>query len=438
MLQLHNDGRGTRPACPHFSGQRGRAGRATLPLIVLIMALGGFAADTRVRMTGKTDKPAVSYACGETATVTFGYVRATNELTAVWRVEGDFGLRQSGTGNVVTVSLAKPGFAFVFAEVPGSPDKLRYSASVGFDTDKVVTTAKRPDDFAAFWKARRDEIAAFDQKPAIEEIASPTEGVKLYRVKLMLPAPAEYATGFLSVPTAEGKYPAEATFFGSNGSWATDTRTAPKKCPKDKILFRVMSHAFELDRDKAYYAEAEKRCRWGGKAIGFDPKTNEKPETAYFVGMAMRDAAAMEYLKTRPEWDGKNLIASGFSQGGLQTAWMGALVPGVSELDVQSPWLCDMGAYLAGRVKSREDQDYGQKALAYVDPCFMATLYPKTLKVNVSRQGLGDVWCPPSGVMAYYNAVPGPKRIDWWQGATHSGNPYGGAHQVLKQDWTGK
>ena len=50
-----------------------------------------------------------------------------------------------------------------------------------------------------------------------------------------------------------------------------------------------------------------------------------------------------EYLKTRPEWNGKDLAACGGSQGGLQASWAAALVKGVSEVRLEVPWCCDLG-----------------------------------------------------------------------------------------------
>ena len=61
----------------------------------------------------------------------------------------------------------------------------------------------------------------------------------------------------------------------------------------------------------------------------------------------MRVLRALEYLKTRPEWDGKNLGVNGGSQGALQATWGAALDPDVTEANVYINWCCN----LAGSVK---------------------------------------------------------------------------------------
>lgn len=47
-------------------------------------------------------------------------------------------------------------------------------------------------------------------------------------------------------------------------------------------------------------------------------KENEDPETTYFNGMMLRLIRSLEYAKSLPEWDGKNLTVQGHSQGGMQ------------------------------------------------------------------------------------------------------------------------
>ncbi|MBS5529908.1 acetylxylan esterase, partial [bacterium] len=39
--------------------------------------------------------------------------------------------------------------------------------------------------------------------------------------------------------------------------------------------------------------------------------------------------------------------------------------------------------------------------------------------VEITRAGLGDYTCPPSGVAILYNNIKSPKKIRWFQGSTH-------------------
>ena len=51
---------------------------------------------------------------------------------------------------------------------------------------------------------------------------------------------------------------------------------------------------------------------------------------------------SLEFIKTLPQWNGKDLIASGGSQGGLQTIWAAALDPDVTRGESGVTWCCNI------------------------------------------------------------------------------------------------
>lgn len=387
----------------------------------------------RPRIDCTTDKSPIAYRCGETATFTFS-TPDTNGLDLVWTLDGDFGLHAAGTGNVLTATLDRPGFVRVSARTGDGKWPLAYTASAGFDIDKLSPASALPAGFDAFWDQTRAAVAAVPLNATAEEVESPTAGVRLYKVKL--DTLGSFASGWLSVPqSADGKqYPAEATFFGYNGSWAKDNRARPTSCPGTHILFRVMAHAFELERGDAYYTEVGQAARSGSYGHGFDPAQNAKPETSYFYGMLCRDLKAIDYLRTRPEWDGRHLKVSGGSQGALQAIWMAALADGVTDLSAEVPWNCNLKGPEAGRCAGDWRVPYAP-GLDYFDPVFLARRFPATLRAVIPRAGLGDYVCPPSGVATFYNAIRCPKKIVWVQGGGHGGNPIDRRAYELDSGW---
>ena len=68
--------------------------------------------------------------------------------------------------------------------------------------------------------------------------------------------------------------------------------------------------------------------------------------------MFQRACRALEYLKSRPEWDGRILIVSGGSQGGAQALAAAGLDPQVTCCVALVPALCDHHGLLAGRQPS--------------------------------------------------------------------------------------
>ena len=74
----------------------------------------------------------------------------------------------------------------------------------------------------------------------------------------------------------------------------------------------------------------------------------------------------------------------------------------------------------SGRLRGPWHIPYG-KGLDYYD----AVNHIRRAKcpVEITRAGLGDYTCPPSGLALYYNAVPGKKSISWVQGSEHGHVP---------------
>lgn len=132
--------------------------------------------------------------------------------------------------------------------------------------------------------------------------------------------------------------------------------------------------------------------------------------------MALRVMRSLQFVKTLPQWDGKNLRANGGSQGGLQTVWAAALDPDVTNATPSVPWCCDLGGITKGRLAAGWRLEY-TRALDYFDPINHA----KRIKcpVTITRAGLGDYTCPPSGVAILYNNIKSPKKIIYYQGSTH-------------------
>ena len=155
----------------------------------------------------------------------------------------------------------------------------------------------------------------------------------------------------------------------------------------------------------------------GNSGYAFNNEENQNPETAYFYGMALRCLRSLQFLKQHPLYDGTNLIVRGGSQGGLQTVWCAALDHDVKEAYPDIPWCADLGGYTKGRLRGwRPDYQIG---LDYFDIVNHAKRIPATCFVHVTRAGMGDYVCPPSGVTIFYNNLKCPKKITYVHDSDH-------------------
>ncbi len=380
------------------------------------------------QIVGVTDKDPISYRAGEEMVFT---LKAQGGSKVRWERTGDDGKAEKGEASaaapvVVRTSLDRPGFVRVVALLLDESGKTlaRFDGGAGAAVDDIRPDIPPPADFEAFWARHRATLSKMPMDGTVcREIPSGRDDVRLYEVSIPCVGPRP-ATGFLSVPAKPGRYPARIQFHGYNASWGVGARTTPK--PKslraDRVSLSLSAHGYEFNRDVAYYKALRKSCGSNGHDYAFDPVQNSDPEKAYFCGMTYRVMRGLEYLKSRPEWDGKTLVTEGGSQGGLQSIWAAALDHDVTECRPFIPWNCNMGGPAAGRAHGDWHIPW-VPALGYYDAANMARLIPKTCRVTVPWAGLGDYICPPSGVMAFYNSLNCPKSILFIQGATHGGHP---------------
>ena len=356
-----------------------------------------------------------------------------------WKCVGDDGCEQQGRAPAteplrVSAVLDRPGFVRVTARlldpfgqvvtVPGKngdAGRVFFDGGAGVDVDQIRSLPEPPD-FGEFW-AR--QLAKLDEVPLsvnyMTEVPSPVEGVKVYAVSVACPGPAP-VTGYLAVPAAAAEHslPAEVRFQG----YSTNLQNVSRWLSNDRIILEINAHGYDLvkahdpETGSQYHQEYVDALRSGKYSYAFDPAQNRDPETAYFNGMALRVLRALQFVKSLPEWNGRELTARGGSQGGLQTIWAAALDHDVTLALPEVPWCCDLAGKSCGRASVTWGIPY-VKELNYYDCVQMARHIPATCTVKVTRAGLGDYTCPPSGIAAFYNNLLCPKEIAWVQGSTH-------------------
>ena len=140
-------------------------------------------------------------------------------------------------------------------------------------------------------------------------------------------------------------------------------------------------------------AELKQSIKSNGRSYAFDPEQNKDPESAYFRGMVLRVKRGLQCLKKLKGWNGKDLRASGGSQGGLQTIWAAGCGEGVTEASSGITWCCDMPTYNDRIAKKASTGGWyipWVPALGYYDAANWAKRIPTTCRTNISRAGLGD------------------------------------------------
>ncbi len=401
-----------------------------------------------VQLKGHTDREnPVSYGVGDPIVFNLEAVDVPPEVEAglyrvSWKRTGDDGRTETGalpfapgaTG-AVTTSLDRAGFVRLEATVvnaadgkpvqrdknaPGAPfwqpvKKVFFDGGAGVDVGAIQPEKPEPADFDAWWAEQKALLATVPPKASLKELPD-VNGCKNYELTVDCYGPRP-VTGYLFVPAGAAAKSCKARVaFQGYGTWKQTNPTWMAR--KGEIALEINAHGYELGRDQAYYTEFTAGIHPPGYGYAFSPEENARPETAYFRWMAFRVLRALEYVKSRPEWNGKDLVVEGGSQGGLQSSWAAGLDPDVSLARPSIVWGCDffMTAGPRKRLKGGWHIPYAP-GLDYFDS--INHIRRAKCPVEITRAGLGDYVCPPSGLAAYYNAIRAPKSIRWVQGSEH-------------------
>jgi len=370
--------------------------------------------NSKLKLAVKTDKSPVSYKVGEEITfrVSMEYGQELPEpmdFYLQWHLTGDgspsdVGLSKIAPGKDVLIrtKLNRPGFVRLqgaLTDVRGNHFNYlirgekhasqSFDAGAGAGVDQILPSSAEPADFMQFWAKQRAVLDKVPVKPEMvriidEKLPAEYQGkFAVYAVKVPCAGPRP-VTGFLIIPenAAKRSLPAQVSFdgygFGGEGELPGDWQY---EVAKDRIHFHINAHGYELLRPKEYYRKFSKEH----DGYGLGTKENAKPETSYFLGMAFRVMRAFDFVKTLPQWNGRDLIASGGSQGGLQTAWAGSLVKGLTECRPSVTWCSDIGGSRVGRLGGWRPG--WVPGLDYYDTTIHARHIPAACKLVITRAG---------------------------------------------------
>jgi cephalosporin-C deacetylase-like acetyl esterase len=208
-------------------------------------------------------------------------------------------------------------------------------------------------------------------------------GVDTYTVKV---ASLDSSHAGLSGPAVpRGKFPALVVYQYA-GVYALNTKTSTDRAAEGWLTLNVDSH--DMPPNEAVGVDRNYR------SIGAASR-----ETSYFLNMYLRDARAIDFIRSRPDWDGKTIVVMGTSMGGQQSLVTAALRPdAVTAVIVNEPSGADSNGDLHGRRAGypnwvSTDPDVMRTAL-YFDTVNFA---PRIKAPSLVALGFIDTIAPPVG-----------------------------------------
>jgi len=387
----------------------------------LLFAFAAFAASAaNSYFVGSCDRDALAYKVGEPMKFSINCFGADGKpaegVKLAWTCAGDDGKKSDGSAVSskkpleISTSVSRPGFVRVIVTAVDDEGKPlhgfdKYEGGAGADVSKLAASSSEPADFDAFWRKQLDALAKVPMNAQVKPLKSGNAAFNLY--ELTLDCVGKPAKAYMSIPKDAAKKSLPLSIFVSGYGVS---RIKPPYT-KGAISISVARHSYELGQSDEYYKEQKKIL---GK-FGLLAKDNADPENCYFKFMILRDIRAIQYAKTLPEWNGKDITVHGGSMGGFQSLFIAALDKDITKCDARIPWMCNLGGAAAGYQDSYFRPEFTPSIL-YFD----STNAAKRIKCPVDILArLGDYCCPPSGIMMLYNSLKCPAKIIFEQNGTH-------------------
>jgi cephalosporin-C deacetylase len=384
--------------------------RATTALCFLFLSLGAAQLCPAQELVLTPFKPGGIYALGDKAgwdvsLVSDGAHHSDYEYTIR---RNNFDLIQSGKLDLtrpatIAVTLDEP--AMLYVEVRSTDPAARvYIVGAAIAPDKLQPVAPRPKDFDQFWADKIKLLEQVAPNPKLTRKDSGREDIEYCTLQLDH-INGKHVHGQLARPSKEGKYPGLVIFQWAAPPYPLQKEWVTERAAEGWLALNIEPHDVLPDQPKAYYDELPAELKQY-QAIGRDDRDQN-----YFLQMYLADYRAVEYLASRPDWDGRTLIATGISMGGQQSMCVAALNPKVTGIVVHVPAGADSNGPLHGRASGfpfwPADDPKAMRTALYFDTVNCA---PRIRVPALVSMGFRDTVTPPVGIWTAFNQIPGPKE----------------------------
>lgn len=366
------------------------------------------------------------YKTGEKANVEvqfYKYGIPQDGLTVSYELGGD--MMPSDAGGTVTLkngkavipvgTMKEPGFRDCRLTTKVDGKTYSHHVKVGFSPQKLQPYTKLPSDFDEFWTKTMADAARFPltyTKKHVEKYS--TDKIDCYLIRLQLNRQNQCIYGYLFYPKAEGKYLVVLCPPGAGIKTIKDPMRHKYYAEEGCIRFEIEIHGLHPELDNDTFGEISRA--FSSRENGYLVNGLDSRENYYMKRVYLACVRSIDLLVSLPEWDGKNVIVQGGSQGGALALVTAGLDKRVTACVANHPALSDMAGYKAGRAggyphlfTKTVDMDTPEKikTLAYYD----VVNFAKQITVPVYMTwGFNDNTCPPTTSYIVYNVLGCPKE----------------------------
>ncbi len=386
---------------------------------VLLVLLAGAQLCSAQEVTLAPFKPSGIYSLGERAgwTVSAAPGAASNGAYTYTVRKNDLDVIKTGKLDLadgpgsIEVTLAEP--AMLYAQIlpasgaskdaaSGAPRQIVAGAAVA--PEKLLPSVPRPADFDRFWSSQIQQLQRVPPNPVLAPGASGAAGVD-YATITMDHIHGGHVHGQLAKPAGAGKFPGLVIFQWASPPYPLQKVWVTDRAAEGWLALNIEPHDVLPDQPASYYEALPAQLK-NYQTIGIDGRDRN-----YFLRMYLADYRAVEYLASRPDWDGKTLIVMGTSMGGQQSLCTAGLNPRVTGLIVNEPAGADANGPLHGRAAGYPNWPSDNPRIMRTAQYFDTVNCAAHIRVpSLVALGFVDTIAPPAGIWAAFNQIRGPKE----------------------------
>ena len=320
---------------------------------------------------------------------------------------------KNGRAVISVGTMRNPGFLDCVLKADIAGKSCTHHVKIGFSPEKLRPYTQQPADFVEFWNKAKNEAQQCPMTFTTKYVPEySNEKVDCYLVKLQCYKKGQHVYGYLTRPKAKGKYPVVLCPPGAGVKTLKEPMRHRFYAEQGFIRLEMEIHGLNPELSPETFKDLS--ASFGDYLLkGLDDRDNYYMKKVYLACVR-----AIDYLTSFDEWDGKNVIVQGGSQGGALALITAGLDSRVTLCVANHPALSDMAGYKAGRADGyphfftklnnyHTDTQEKLQTMAYYD----VVNFARQINIPVYLTwGYNDNTCPPTTSYIVYNTLTCPKE----------------------------
>jgi len=325
---------------------------------------------------------------------------------------------KNGHASINMGTRKTPGFQDMRLSLTLDGVQYKHHIKVGYSVDKITPYTKEPSDFMRFWeenisKAEKYPLT-YSEQPAPDYCTDKID-CKLVRLQLDSRGSCIYAYLFFPKGAKNGSCPVVLCPPGAGIKTIKEPLRHSYYAENGCIRMEMEIHGLDPRLSEETFKEIT--AAFNGRDNGYLTNGIENRDRYYMKKVYLSLVRAIDLLTSLPQWDGKNVVVQGGSQGGALSIIAAGLDGRVTHCIANHPALSDMAGYIEegrtggyphlNRIKGLLDNPDVVNTLSYYDVVnFAKHVKAKTLMT----WGYNDNTCPPTTSYAVWNSLDCPKE----------------------------